>query len=216
MNYLEWNNAIIKHFFNSENEEKEVMLYFSEAIIEEIGNNNFTSPDDGYINDFYKALRLGVAGISNENYIDRILNLEQKYRNGCRGIAAVNFEYPPYLSYILAFILPFTSGNKNEEFNMSNFHGYVKDFFEKKQLTKNYDLHIKNHLTEIDVLWIRINEWLMNEKHFSLGILEEINPSSARKYVGKFEYHILFRKEQEERLSMLFDENDILPGEVIN
>ena len=216
MNYLEWNNAIIKHFFNSENEEKEVMLYFSEAIIEEIGNNNFTSPDNGYINDFYKALRLGVAGISNENYIDRILNLEQKYRNGCRGIAAVNFEYPPYLSYILAFILPFTSGNKNEEFNMSNFHGYVKDFFEKKQLTKNYDLHIKNHLTEIDVLWIRINEWLMNEKHFSLGILEEINPSSARKYVGKFEYHILFRKEQEERLSMLFDENDILPGEVIN
>ena len=47
MSYLEWNNAIIKHFFNSENEEKEVMLYFSEAIIEEIGNNNFTSPDDG-------------------------------------------------------------------------------------------------------------------------------------------------------------------------
>ena len=216
MTYLEWNNAIIKHYFKPENEEKEVMLYFSEAIIEEIGNNNFTCPDDGYINDFYKALSLGVAGISNENYINRILTLEQKYRNGCRGIAAVNFEYPPYLSYILAFILPFTSGNKNEEFNMSNFHGYVKDFFEKKQLTKNYDKIIKNHLTAIDDLWTRINEWLMNEMNFSIGFLEEINPKSNKKFVGKFEYHILFRKEQEDRLSQVFDENEILPGEAIN
>jgi len=216
MNYLEWNNAIIKHFFNPENEEKEVMLYFSETVIEEIGVNNFQKPEEGYIENFYKALRFGVFGIPNDNYINRILSLENKYQNGCRAINMVTLEYPPYLSYILTFLLPFTSGDTNEDFKMSNFHGYVKDFFEKKKLTNNYDLHIKNHLTEIDVLWIRINEWLKNEKNFSLGILEEINPSSARKYVGKFEYHILFRKEQEERLSMLFDENDILPGEVIN
>lgn len=216
MTYLEWNNAIIKHFFNPGNEEKEVMLYFSEPIIEEIGNNNFISPDGGYIEDFYKALRLGVVGISNENYINRILALEQKYLNGCRGIAAVDFEYPPYLSYILAFILPFTSGNKNEEFNMNNFHGYVKNFFEEKQFTNNYDGIIRNHLTEIDDLWLRINEWLVNEMNFSIGFLEEINPPSNKKFVGKFEYHILFRKEQEERLSKVFDENEILPGEAIN
>lgn len=216
MNYLEWNNAIIKHFFNHENEEKEVMFYFSEVIIEEIGNNNFPKPEEGYIDDFYKALRLGVYGISNDNYIYRILKLEQKYRDSCRRIDNISFEYPPFLTYILAFILPFTSGNLNEDFAMSNFHDYVKDFFEKKHLTTNYDGIIKNHLNEIDELWVKINNWLKNEKNLSLGFLEEINPSSVRKYVGKFEYHILFRKEQEERLSMVFDENDIMPGGALN
>ena len=216
MTYIEWNNAIIKHFFNPENEEKEVMLYFSETIVEEVGINNFPKPDDGYVDDFYKALRLGVTGIPNENYINRILALEQKYLTRCTAIDGVDFEYPPYLSYILAFMLPFTSGNINEDFNMGNFHGYVKDFFETKQLTKNYDGIIHNHLTDIDYLWKRINDWLMDDKNFSLGILEEINPSAGRRFVGKFEYHILFRKEQEERLSMVFDQNEILPGESIN
>jgi hypothetical protein len=216
MTYLEWNNAIVKHFFNPENEEKEVMLYFSEAIIEEIGNTNFTRPDDGYIEDFYKAIKLGVLGVSNDNYINRILMLEQKYLSGCRRIASIQFEYPPYLSYLLVFILPFTSGNANEDFNMSNFHGYVKNFFENRQLTKNYDVIIKNNLNKIDSLWIKINHWLIYERSCILGYLEEINPSSNKKFVGKFEYHILFRKEQEERLSMLFDKKEILPGEAIN
>ena len=216
MTYLEWNNAIIKYFFNPGNEEKEVMLYFSEAIIEEIGNNNFISPAEGYIGDFYKALRLGVAGISNENYIKRILTLEQKYRSGCRAIDTVELEYPPYLTYLLAFMLPFTSGITQDNFTISMFHGYVKNFFESKQLTENYDRIIKNHLADIDDLWLKINEWLIEENNFSLGYLEEIRPTAIRKYVGKFEYHILFRKEQEERLSVVFDENDILPGSAIS
>lgn len=216
MRYLEWNNAIIKHFFNSENEEKEVMLYFSESIIDEIGSNNFPKSDDGYIVDFYKALRQGVNGITNDNYIQRILDLEKKYVAGCRGIADINFDYPPYLSYILAFILPFTSGSASEDFNLNNFHDYVKEFFEEKQLTNNYDGHIRNHLNDIDGLWKKINDWLMEEKNFRFGILEEINPPQQRRFVGKFEYHILFRKEQEERLSMIFDENDILPGGAIS
>lgn len=216
MTYLEWNNAIIKHFFNPGNEEKEVMLYFSDAIIEEIGNNNFISPDEGYIGDFYKALRLGVAGISNENYINRILTLEQKYRSGCRAIDAVELEYPPYLTYLLAFMLPFTSGIAQDNFTMGMFHGYVKNFFESKQLTENYDRIIRNHLADIDDLWIKINEWLIEENKLSLGYLEEIKPIAIRRFVGKFEYHILFRKEQEECLSMLFDEKEILPGDGIS
>jgi hypothetical protein len=216
MNYLEWNNAIIKHFFNPENEEKEVMLYFSEAIIEEIGINNFLKPDIGYVEDFYLALRQGVNGISNDNYIQRILILEQKYLDDTFEIDHIPIEYPPYFIYFLAFILPFTSGNSIEDYNMNNFHDYVKQFFEIKQLTNNYNGTIRNHLNDIDFLWKKINNWLIEQNNFSLGYLEEIDLPGNRSYVGKFEYHILFRKEQEERLSMVFDNNEILPDEAIN
>ena len=85
MKYLEWNNAIINHYFNPENEEKEVILYFSERIIEEIGRNNFEEPEDGYVNDFYTALRLGIPGIS-KDYINRIIDLEKKYIENIRQI----------------------------------------------------------------------------------------------------------------------------------
>ena len=214
MNYLEWNNAIIKHFFNSENEEKEVILYFSERIVEEIGIENFQEPEDGYIKDFYKAIRLGVNGVPNNNYLQRVLDLETKYSEGTRGIDGIQFDYPPYLTYLLAFILPFTSGVASEDFNMNNFHDYAKRFFEEKGLTENYDGIIKHNLYRIDFLWETIDKWLIDVHSFSLGYLEEINPPSTRRYVGKFEYHIMFRKEQEERLSKVFDENNILPGEV--
>jgi hypothetical protein len=102
MNFLQWNNAIVRHFFNPEFEEKEVTLYFSEKIIEEIGQENFIEPEEGFVNDFYKALRLGVNGVSNADYIQRILDLESKYTNGTRGIANIPFDYPPYLTYLIA------------------------------------------------------------------------------------------------------------------
>ena len=46
----------------------------------------------------------------------------------------------------------------------------IVDFFETKNLTTNYDVFIKNHLTEIDNLWLRINEWLIDNNNFSCAI----------------------------------------------
>ena len=61
MNYLKWNIAITNHFFNQENEENEVTLYFSERIILEIGAANFEEPEDGYLDDFFTAGYFGDA-----------------------------------------------------------------------------------------------------------------------------------------------------------
>ncbi|MBK6699254.1 MAG: hypothetical protein IPG55_05005 [Saprospiraceae bacterium] len=215
MKYLEWNNAIINHFFNTENEEKEVTLYFSEDVIREIGEKNFTLPEDGYVVDFFKALRNGVNGTTN-NYIQRILDLESKYSQGCRGVQQIPLNYPPYLSYLLSFLLPFTSGTLPDGFRMTNFHDIVKLYFEERNLTTNYDQQIKFRLNEVDHLWNNIFDWLFESNNISLGYIEKIeNPALNRKYVSKFEYHIIFRKEQEDKLSIIFDENNILPNEPI-
>ncbi len=216
MNYLQWNIAITNHFFNQENEENEVTLYFSERIILEIGAANFEEPEDGYLDDFFTAMRLGVNGINNNDYIQRILDLEERFLTGTIAIAGVPFRYPPYFTYLLAFILPFTSGEVNVSFSMSNFHGVAKKYFEEKQLTKNYDKYILLNLRRIDFLWNKLNNWLIEELNFGLGYLEELNPPGNRAYVRKFEYHILFRKEQEERLAKVFEQNQILPDDIIS
>jgi len=217
MNYLEWNNAIINHFFNSENEEKEVTLYFSEEVVNEIGSENFPLPEDGYLEDFFCALRTGVCGTPNNDYIQRIIGLENRHSQGCRGIKSIPFNYPPYLTYLIVFMLPFTSGKLPEGFRMTNFHDIAKAYFESKQLTINYDRIIRNHLNQIDHLWNKIINWLFEENNFSLGTIETIdNPISTRKYVSKFEYHIIFRKEQEDKLSVIFDNNNILPNEPLD
>jgi len=217
MNYLEWNNALINHFFNSENEEKEVTLYFSEDVIKEIGEKNYNLPEGGYVSDFFRALQNGVVGIQNNDYINRILELETHYSKGCRGVAQIPFNYPPYLTYLLSFILPFTSGTIPEGLRRDNFHRVVKKYFEDKELTKNYDGQIKNRLSEIDYLWDNIFNWLFESNNISLGYIEKIdNPKPNRRYVSKFEYHIVFRKEQEDKLSVIFDNNNILPNEPID
>ena len=215
MKYLEWNNAIINHYFNAENEEKEVILYFSERIIEEIGINNFEEPEDCYINDFYKALRIGVPGISSD-YIQRILELENKYENSTKAIEGIPLNYPPYFTYFIAFILPFTSGEPIESFNTNNFYGYVNSFFKEKGLVLDEYNFGSSKFREIDNFWGKINNWLIEQSHFQLGYLEEIQPSPTRKYVGKFAYHILFRKEQEEKLSTIFDKEVLLPNESLS
>lgn len=215
MNYLQWNNAIIKHFFNPEKEEKEVTLYFSEKIIEEIGSYCFPELDGGYVQNFYNALRCGVNGISNNDYIQRILDLEQKSTSGITKIDGVLFNYPPYFTYFLTFILPFTSGNSHKELNANNFYGRVKTFFEEKDLANDYDKTIRNKLNQVDHLWSRISDWLMEDNNFDLGYLEKIEPPDNRKYVQKFEYHILYSKEQEKKLSHMLVDNNILPGEAI-
>jgi len=217
MNYLQWNIAVINHFFNEENEENEVTLYFSERIILEIGAANFEEPEDGYLNDFFTALRLGVNGINNNDYIQRILDLEEHFLAGTISVAGVPFTYPPYFSYLLAFILPFTSGEINDSFSMSNFHGVAKKYFEEKRLTKSYDNYIRLNLWRVDYLWSRLSDWLIEKNNFRFGYIEEINdPSPNRKYVSKYEYHILFRKEQEERLARIFEKNNILPDDAIS
>jgi len=216
MKYLKWNNAIINHYFNPDNEEKEVILYFSEKIIEEIGRNNFEKPEDGYINDFYKALKQGVPGTSNLGYIEKILYLENKFNEGIIRINKIPLNYPPYFAYFIAFILPFTSGKTIEEFNSNNFYGYVNSFFkEKKIISEDYNFG-SNKFREIDDLWNKINNWLIDDNNFLLGYLEEISVPETRKYVGKFAYHILFRKEQEEKLSTIFDKEDLLPNEAVD
>jgi hypothetical protein len=214
MNYLEWNNAVINHFFNSENEEKEVTLYFSEDVIKEIGEKNYNLPEGGYVSDFFRALQNGVVGIKSNDYINRILELDNYYSKGCRGVAKIPFNYPPYLTYLLSFLLPFTSGTIAGGLRMNNFHDIVKLYFEGKKLTKNYDRQIRHRLSEIDHLWNNIFYWLFESNNISLGYIEKIdNPAPNRRYVSKFEYHIIFRKEQEDKLSEIFDENNILPNE---
>lgn len=216
MNYLQWNNATINHFFNEKNEEKEVTLYFSERIITEIGETLFEKPEDGYLEDFFRALKIGVNGISNNDYIQRIIDLDERFTTGTRAIEGIALNYPPYLTYLLSFILPFTSGEIEAEFSMSNFHGIAKKYFEEKQLTGDYNKYIKLRLKNVDYIWSKINEWLIEKNNFCLGYLEEINdPIPNRKYVSKYEYHILFRKEQEERLSKVFDNCNILPNDAI-
>ncbi|MDD4411795.1 MAG: hypothetical protein PHO58_04800 [Bacilli bacterium] len=214
MNYLQWNDAIIKHFFNEEKEEKEVTLYFSKIVINEIGKETFEEPEYGYYENFLKALRMGVPGANNSDYIQRILYLDEHYKKGCRSINGVQLNYPPYLSYLLAFILPFTSGESLQGYTMANFHGIAKGYFEDNNLTKNYTKYIENRLKTIDYLWNELSDWLIEENNFSLGYIENItDPNQNRKYVSKFEYHILFRKEQEERLPKVFDDNNILPDD---
>ena len=63
MNYLEWNNAIGKWFFNEEKAEQEVYLFISKNDIVRIGKENgIEAQDDNIFIDFIDGIRQGIPG----------------------------------------------------------------------------------------------------------------------------------------------------------
>ena len=59
MNYLEWNNAIAKHFFKTEQSGQRVWLSIEEDLIKEIAQENNTTFED-----FIEAVKKGPDEIN--------------------------------------------------------------------------------------------------------------------------------------------------------
>ena len=53
--YKNWNKALVKHYFNEENKNKEVILYADKELISKIGQKNGLGDYD----DFLKTILLG-------------------------------------------------------------------------------------------------------------------------------------------------------------
>ena len=110
MNYLEWNNAIGKWFFNEEKAEQEVYLFISKNDIVRIGKENgIEAQDDNIFIDFIDGIRQGIPGRSSYgNILEHALYAYNKWKENPISIDDVQVEYPLYIGYLALFVLPLT------------------------------------------------------------------------------------------------------------
>src|SRR5680860_564317 len=114
MNYIEWNNAIGKFYFNSGKAEKDVNLFISKEDIIRIGKENGLSKKDKKIfKNFIRAIRRGVPGRPlKKNILEHALYAHQKWKGNPYRINGLVIEYPLYIGYLVIFVLPLTENHK--------------------------------------------------------------------------------------------------------
>src|SRR5207244_745178 len=93
MEYVDWNNAIAKHFFRPEMEGKRVYLYVTEELIAELGQ-----PQAAGLQEFLAAVRIGPAWATRSGLCQKALQAMHNWRT--RSLA-----FPPYIGYLALFVL---------------------------------------------------------------------------------------------------------------
>jgi hypothetical protein len=93
MNYLEWNELIVKRFFNEENSGREVLLYVNEKLINELSESCGAKADD-----FINAVKEGPPWATRRGFCQKALQTYENWRDR-------NLDYPPYVAYLAFFVL---------------------------------------------------------------------------------------------------------------
>ncbi|MER3373319.1 MAG: hypothetical protein RIM83_01625 [Allomuricauda sp.] len=182
MNFLEWNNYIAKHFFNSDQAGKDIHLFITKQEIINLAKENFVEESDQEIwEDYIRKLRNGLPGSSAyPDIFDKAIHSFQQWKRGIRKIDGVELKYPPYISHLVFAVLPLIEIQGN--YYATNYYDRLKDFLDENNIQQN----LRNKLRDIDELWADLSHWSINTKNGELGCFKELLfTHETRKFVYK-------------------------------
>ena len=215
MNYLKWNNAIAKLFFNEEKAEQEVYLFISKNDIVKIGKEHgLDGGNENIFVDFIEAIRKGIPGRpSNSNILEHALYAYNKWQENPVKIDGVQVEYPLYIGYLALFVLPLTESNQTD-IRANAYYPRIRSFLENYDLTS---MPYQNENSNWNLLWHNLEEWSIIQKNTELGYFE-LHPFSNKKwvYVGKPLSQSIFPIYAIRQLPQFFETCGLVPGEEID
>lgn len=149
MNYLQWNDLIVKHFFKEAKAGREVLLYVNDEIIDSIGE-----PYGIGVDDFIESVKKGPDWTTHTGFCQKALQACEAWRD--RG-----FEYPPYVSYLAFFVLAAVTETDYAP------HSYYPRFW--KRLGESQDSGRPPSFDYMITLWDDLEKWSREDKHEELG-----------------------------------------------
>lgn len=208
MNYIEWNNAIAKFFFNEKKSEKEVFLFITKNDISKIGKSvGLSGNNDEVFENYIQAIRSDLKKWFRLPLIKRPLQWYKKWDQDFDKKS----EFPPYIGYLVSFILPLTS-SKNTKYNANNFYGRLNDFLEEYTLIEHENIGTPQ-FKKLDILWRDLENWSILTKNTELGYFE-LHPFTHKEwvYVGKPLSQAIFPVTAINNLHDLYDRLGLVPG----
>lgn len=149
MEYLEWNDLIAKYFFNETKSGKEVLLYVNDEVINSLGE-----PFGVGVDDFIESVKNGPGWTTRTGFC-------QKALQACEGWRTKGFEYPPYVSYLVFFVLAAVTETDYAP------HSYYPGFW--KRLNESQDSGMPHSFNRMIELWDDLEKWSREDKHEELG-----------------------------------------------
>lgn len=205
MNYLEWNNILSSYFFNPANAGKDIFLYLTKNDIIGIARTYFEGKDENFIwIDFIDSIKNGLPG-SDGNILAKAIFAYSK--KNCLRIDDVPILYPPYISYLVFFVLPLIE-NDDPSLNANNYYDRLRKFYN----LENKDIGIPfNDNAHLNDLWKGLEEWANSSKNGELGLFKINIFSNSYKFVGKMFSQCILPPRTINRLSELFATLGLVP-----
>lgn len=208
MDYLEWNNIISEYFFNSANAGKSIHLYTTRTDIIYLAKKYFEEEsDDDIWDDFIIAIKRGLPG-SNGN-----ITAKAKYAYEKRLLLRINsieIKYPPYISYLVFFILPLIEG-LDGTYSANNYYDRLNRFLRTNHINETIGTN-DFRSNQINSLWDSLSNWANVKNNGDLGLFNVI-PFTNRHwvYVGKVFSQCILPPKFLNRLPELFESIGLVP-----
>lgn len=188
--YLDWNEALGEHFFNTQKMGEAVYLHIDRITIETIGIEKLGLAMDTAWHSFIRCIKKGFSK-PNEIFLllDRAKEAQQQSALWAESrrtpvINGKKLVYPPYLAYLVLTVLPITEGENSEILTRRDaYNPYLTQFLQRNRLGNNPNQNENNNWND---LWQALADWSLREQNGRLGIFK--NPEYKNqhwKYVGK-------------------------------
>ena len=208
MNYLEWNNIIGEHFFNPRNAGKDVYLYITKVDIINLVRQENSSLSDGSVwIDFVNAIKGGLPGASG-NIASRAKCCYD--RRNLISIDKTPIRFPPYISYLVFFVLPLTE-NLEGDYNSNNYYGRLNRLLTDSSIDQTLGVSDFRDYN-LNLLWSDLENWA-NIKHCGdLGRFRVMPFKNANWiYVGKPFSQCILPPKATVKLPELFLQSGMMP-----
>jgi len=214
MTYLEWNNLISKHFFNTANAGKDIILYLTKQDLIKLSHQNFSDVSDEYIFlDFVDAIKYGEKPTKDHKIPFSPINKPKQLFESWNGI-----DTPPFVAYLILYIVPLTE-TYDEHFNATNYYGRINTFFRKYEILNSFTENSigTSNFQNISNLWNALEEWSIIKQNCDLGIFE-LKKFGNQKWihVGKPLSQCVFPPRAIKRLPELFLHSGMIPDYTYN
>lgn len=208
MKFIEWNNIISEYFFNAANAGKNIHLYITQKEIVHLAKKCFEEESEDEIwNDFIVAIKNGLPG-SNGN-----ITAKAKYSYEKRQllrIDSIEIKYPPYISYLIAFILPLIEGIDGT-YGANNYYDRLNRFLRTNHINETIGTNdFRNN--QINSLWEDLANWANIRNTGDLGLFNVIPFTNAHwVYVGKIFSQCVLPPKFLNRFPELFESIGLVP-----
>lgn len=150
LSYAQWNEILLKYYFNEDIAGKEVIIFADRETIDSIG----LTYQEGY-DEFCKIIKESPQSTKRVGICQKALSIAKDWRQK-------SIEYPPYFAYLVLFVSAATIGG--DDFDAKAYYPRLRRVLGEEEITGQYPSFEK-----MDNLWLDLEKWSVEDQHESLG-----------------------------------------------
>jgi len=190
MDYEGWNDLIAQKFFNKEMAGREVLLYVTKDILNQLG-----AKADKNFEDFIRCVKEGPSDSGRQGICQKALQCYKDWWSIRQG-------YPQYIAYLALFVLAATIGG---DFDPKAYYPRLRQLLGEPPKTGTYPSFEK-----MDKLWDNLEMWSKIYKHEELGRFSK-RVRGGNVHVGLPFSQTILSEDERKVLPLIFSDAEIDP-----